>query len=297
MSRVFAIIFTKIFCEQTKISRVCINTVCKIPVLSHYTKGGTQMSTKTDLAKEIIAGIFPEYSKKRDFLFRSTEISEVIIETDEDSALFGKPKGRYVTVEADFPRFAFEKFDEEVLAAASEIGKMLPEAGNILAVGIGNDALTADSIGPLAAENLFAGEFSGRKLFSAAPGVSGKTGIEPSVFVSALAEKLSPAAVIIIDSLAAEEISHVCRSIQLCDCGIAPGSGFGKAAEEISEATLGIPVVAIGTPTVTRMGDSGFVAPNDIDFLASRAAKLIACAVNLAVFPGMGLDLIKGIII
>ena len=255
------------------------------------------MSTKTDLAKEIIDKISPDYAKKRSFFFKSTEISEVKIETDDESAILKKPKGRYVTVEADFPRFAFEKFDEEVFAAASEIGKMLPEKGDIFAVGIGNGALAADSLGPLVSEKLLAGEFSGRKLFSAAPGVSGKTGIEPEIFVSALAEKLSPAAVIIIDSLASEEIACVCRSVQICDCGIAPGSGFGKAKAEISEATLGIPVIAIGTPTVTGTDDFGFVAPNDVDFLVSRAAKLIACALNLAVFPGMGLDLIKGIII
>lgn len=255
------------------------------------------MSTKTDLAKEIIDKISPDYAKKRNFFFRSTEISEVLIETDSESAAFDKPKGRYVTVEADFPRFAFEKFDEEVFAAASELSKMLPETGDIFAVGIGNGAMTADSLGPLVSENLLAGEFFGRKLFSAVPGVFGRTGIEPELFVSALAEKLSPAAVIIIDSLAAEEITHVCRSVQICDSGIAPGSGFGKAAAEISAATLGIPVIAIGTPTVTRMGDSGFVAPNDIDFLVERAAKLIACAVNLAVFPRAGMDFIKGIII
>ena len=89
------------------------------------------MSTKTDLAKEIIDKISPDYAKKRSFFFKNTEISEVSIETEDESAIFEKPKGRYVTIEADFPRFAFEKFDEEVFAAASEIGKMLPEKGDI----------------------------------------------------------------------------------------------------------------------------------------------------------------------
>lgn len=297
MSRVFVLVFTKNICKQTKISRVCINTVCKIPVLSYYIKGDIEMSTKTDLAKEIIDKISPDYAKKRSFFFKSTEISEVLVETEEESALFEKPKGRYITVETDFPRFAFEKFDEEALAAAFEISKMLPKSGDVLAVGIGNALLTADSLGPLVSENLLAGEFFGRKLFSTVPGVFGRTGIEPEAFVFALAKKLSPSAVIIIDSLAAEEISHVCRSVQICDSGISPGSGFGKAKAEISAATLGIPVIAVGTPTVTNIGEADFVSPNNIDFLVKRAAKLIACAVSLAVFPKAGIDFIKGIIL
>ena len=255
------------------------------------------MSTKTDLAKEIIDKISPDYAKKRSFFFKSTEISEVLIETDKEAAFFEKPKGRYVTVEADFPRFAFEKFDEEVFAAASEIGKMLPEKGDIFAVGIGNGALTADSLGPLAAENLLAGEYFGRKLFSAVPGVSGRTGVELSVFVSALAEKLSPAALIIIDSLAAENLENICRSVQLSNSGLAPGSGFGRVKTALSAENLGVPVVAVGSPTVARLSDSDFVSPGDIDILVRRTAKLISAAVNLAVFPEAGLDFIKGIIL
>ena len=85
------------------------------------------MSIKTDLAKEIINKISPDYAKKRGFLFGKTEISEIFIETDGEADFFGKPKGKYVTVEADFPRIPLGNFDEEVLAIASELRKMLPE--------------------------------------------------------------------------------------------------------------------------------------------------------------------------
>ena len=255
------------------------------------------MSTKTDLAKEIINKISSEYSKKRSFFFGKTEISEIFIETAEESAFFGKPKGKYVTVEADFPRLPLGNFENEVLAISAELKKLLPEGGNVLAVGIGNGFLTADSLGPLSAENLLCGEFFGRKLFALVPGVFGRTGIEPEILIKAAVEKLSPAAVIVIDSLAAESAKNVCRSVQLCDFGLAPGSGFGKGKTALSKETLGVPVVAIGSPTVTRLSDSDFVSPNDIDILIRRTAKLISAAVDLAVFPEAGMDFIKGIII
>ena len=85
------------------------------------------MSTKTDLAKEIINKILPEYSKKRKFFYGETEVSEILIETAEESAFFGKPKGKYVTVEADFPRLPFGNFENEALAVSAELKKLLPE--------------------------------------------------------------------------------------------------------------------------------------------------------------------------
>ena len=257
------------------------------------------MSTKTDLAKEIIGRNFPDYSKKRRFFCGNTEVFEVFIETDGNSRLFGKPQGKYITVESDFPRLPSKDFDEEVFAVSSGLKNLLPEKGNILAVGIGNAFLTADSLGPAAAENLLCGEFFGRKLFSLVPGVFGRTGIEPEILIKSATEKLSPSAVILIDSLAAEDIGNVCHSIQISDSGIAPGSGLGGGKTALSEKTLGVPVVAIGTPTVTRLShsDSVFVSPNDIDILIRRSAKLISSAINLAVFPEAGLDFIKGIIL
>ena len=255
------------------------------------------MSTKTDLAKEIINKKSPFYAKKRKFVFKGTEISEILIETEEEATLFQKPPGKYVTVEADFPRLPFGNFENEVFAISAELKKLLPEKGNILAVGLGNASLTADSLGPFSVENLLCGEFSGRKLFSLVPGVLGKTGIEPFLLVKSAVEKLSPSAVLVIDSLAAENLENVCRSVQLCNSGLAPGSGFGRSGTAFSKKSLGVPVIAIGSPTVTRLSDSEFVSPNDIDILVRRTAKLISAAVDLAVFPEAGMDFIKGIIL
>ena len=115
--------------------------------------------------------------------------------------------------------------------------------------------------------------------------------------INSAAEKLSPAAVILIDSLAAENLENICRSVQLSDSGLAPGSGFGRVKTAISAENLAVPVVAVGSPTVARLSDSDFVSPGDIDILVRRTAKLISVAVNLAVFPEAGLDFIKGIIL
>lgn len=247
------------------------------------------MSTKTDLAKEIIDKKSFIYAKKQSFSFGGTEIFEVRIETDEDSALFGKPKGIYITVEADSIRIPLSDFFGEAFALASEIRKMIPEKGDILLVGIGNSSLTADSLGPLTAEMIPCGEFSGRKLFAFSPGTFGKTHIEPEIFIFAAIEKLRPAAVIFIDALAAEDISHICRTIQLTDSGISPGSGVGRAKAPLNKENLGVPAIAIGTPTVIRYPDSDsvFVSPNDIDILIKKAARLIAFAAVLAVFPSL----------
>ena len=78
---------------------------------------------------------------------------------------------------------------------------------------------------------------------------------------------------------------------------IKAGSGFGKGKTALSKETLGVPVIAIGSPTVTRLSDSDFVSPGDIDILVRRTAKLISAAVDLAVFPEAGMDFIKGIIL
>lgn len=255
------------------------------------------MSIKTDLAKELFDKISPNYPKKRSFVFGKTEISEISIETKADSETFGKPLGKYVTIEVDFPRKPFENFYEEANAVAFELRKMLPLSGTVLAVGLGNSFLTSDSLGPLTAEKLCCGELFGRKLCSVTTGVFGRTAIEPQILISALTEKLSPSAVVLIDSLAAENIDCVCHSVQLCDSGLSPGSGLSAEKQPISAKTLGIPVIALGTPTVTRISssDSVFVSPNDIDVLVKRCAKLLSLAICLAVFPEDESEFIKGI--
>ncbi|MBR3952033.1 MAG: GPR endopeptidase [Oscillospiraceae bacterium] len=253
------------------------------------------MSTKTDLAKEIIDRISPDYPKKKEKFFGKTKITEIAVETPEEADLLEKPKGRYITIEADSIRPPFDTFDEEAAAIAAELGRLLPKKDKILVVGIGNEGLTADSLGPLTAKKLPCGKFSGRELFAFSPGVSGATGIEPVLLIKSAAEKLEPDGIIIIDSLLAENIFHICRTIQLTDSGIAPGSGISGKRKALNRESIGFPVIAAGTPTVTLSAesDSLFVSPGDIDFLVKRAARLLAVSLVLAVFPEIGIETAK----
>ena len=133
----------------------------------------------------------------------------------------------------------------------------------------------------------------------------GTTGVESAVQIRALCEALRPACVLAIDALAGSELSGLCRSVQICDTGIAPGSGVGNDREALDRASLGIPVIAVGVPTVIdasslaagkELGDL-FVTPRFIDSAVRSVARLIAYGVNLALHPGLtiaDIDLLVG---
>ena len=267
-----------------------------MPVPNYYNKGEYQMSIKTDLAKEIIDRISPEYSKKLEFYRAGTKITRIAVENPKDSALINKPIGKYITVEADSPRMLYGKFDEEAEAIASELKELLPKSGDILVAGIGSAFLTADSLGPISAEKIIRQSFKNRKILVLIPGTEARTGMTPGRLILSAVREFSPSAVILIDSLAAENIGNVCKSIQITDSGIAPGSGIFADAAAIDEKFLGVPTVGIGSPTVAGLSEKGvFVSPKDIDFLVQRTASLIAAGISLAVFPELGIEFIKEI--
>ena len=256
------------------------------------------MSTKTDLAKEIIDKISPEFNAKSSFYCGKTKITKIEIKTESDSKLIEKPMGKYLTVEADSIRHPEADFDEEVFAIKNEISSLLPKEGDILLVALGNRFLTADSLGTEAASKSLAGSFFGRSLRVLFAEAEGKTALSPRRLIKAAVLEFNPAAVILIDSLAAEDIGHICRSIQITDAGIIPGSGIRREKSAINKEYLGIPVLAIGTPTVIRFPEKEniMVSPNDIDVLIKRAAHLIAVAVSFAVFKELDIGFIKDLI-
>jgi spore protease len=138
-----------------------------------------------------------------------------------------------------------------------------------------------------------------------ATGVLGQTGMETAEIVNALIAKIKPNAVIVIDALACSDIKRLGTTIQLSDSGISPGSGVQNSRKELSSETLGIPVIAIGVPTVVDMHTivqnltghavskqmpNMMVTSRDIDKLIERAAKLIANGINLALQPQMSYE-------
>lgn len=176
-----------------------------------------------------------------------------------------KPAGNYLTLEFEDVTDT-DNLNKVQMVFKEELLKMLDLLGydktkKTCVIGLGNKNSTPDSLGPLVADkiivtkHLFDMNESVDQRFSYVsafyPGVTGQTGIETSDFIKAVVDKTKPDFVIVIDALSSSSISRVNKSIQVTDSGITPGSGVGNKRKEISENTLGVPVVAIGVPTVT----------------------------------------------
>ncbi len=198
-------------------------------------------------------------------LFGEKRLGRVIVTSVKVDAQgekkIGKKKGTYITLTvpgltsddweglADMSRVLIRKMDEVIL----DISTL--KTGKILLIGLGNRDITPDAVGPLTMDklrdivpNYYSEE--GSEVFVYAPGVTIQTGLETSDFVNALVTEIKPDLLIVIDALAARDSSRLCRTIQLTDTGIHPGSGVGNSRKEISKEVLGIPVIAIGIPTV-----------------------------------------------
>lgn len=222
--------------------------------------------------------------------------------TPQGEAAVGKPRGRYIT--AELPPLTDNERD--LTAHAHLIGKelagMLPPEGTVLVVGLGNRNMTPDALGPATAEMVLAtrhirGEFDRaagltdlRPTAVVTPGVLGQTGTESSETVRGVCREIHPAAVIVIDALAAGEVSRLGRTVQLCDSGIAPGSGVGNDRRPLNREVLGVPVIGMGVPTVVDAAVKGcdtpvMMTPREIDLLISRAARLLAAAIHAALHP------------
>ena len=234
----------------------------------------------------------------------------------------GKPPGTYITLTLDgLQRREEDSFGRAVRALAAELSTLLPESvenAPVLVAGLGNRSITPDAIGPKVHEHTLvtrhlishAPEHFGafRSVASLATGVLGTTGVESGQLVSSLCADLRPACVIAVDALASRSVSRLCRTIQLADTGITPGSGVGNHRFALTRESLGIPVIAIGVPTVVDAAtlaadlldsqnppDLGteknlLVTPKDIDSQVKDLSKVIGYGINLALQPGLTLE-------
>ncbi|KXG11342.1 Germination protease [Anoxybacillus sp. P3H1B] len=207
--------------------------------------------------------------------------------TEEGAQSIGKKPGTYITLEAQGIReqdTELQKKVEEVFAKEFHafLQKLnIPKEASCLVVGLGNDNVTPDALGPLAVENLLitrhlfqlqpeSVQEGFRPVSALAPGVMGTTGIETSDIIDGVVEKTKPDFIVVIDALAARSIERVNATIQISDAGIHPGSGVGNKRKELSKETLGIPVIAIGVPTVV---DAVSITSDTIDFLLKHFGK------------------------
>lgn len=194
-------------------------------------------------------------------------VTKVSIDTKNAAKAMGKPMGIYVTMEAPAMVEPDEACHREISACfAEELLKLLPGEGkekNVLVVGLGNREVTADALGPQAVDNLLitrhivkeygtaAYNCSKMNLLSALePGVMAKTGMETAEIVKGVVRETSPDVLIVIDALAARSTKRLNRTIQITNTGIQPGSGVGNHRNALTRDTLGVPVIAVGIPTV-----------------------------------------------
>lgn len=233
-----------------------------------------QVQIRTDLAlearesvsekEEHLHGVQVEEEYKEE---SEIKITRVTIESKNGARLLGKAMGTYVTLEAPNMAHPDEDYHEEIAKElASQIKFLLPkekEQLSILIVGLGNREVTADSLGPRVVDNLMItrhmvmefgnAAYEGRKLpltSSLVPGVMAKTGMESQEIISGVVAQTHPDLVLVIDALAARSIKRLNRTIQISNAGINPGSGVGNYRNAIQEENLGVPVIALGVPTV-----------------------------------------------
>lgn len=241
------------------------------------------------------------------------------IRSEEGARSIGRPMGVYDTL--TLPRMCDLDCDE-IDDAKNEVAKGLCRIcdaseiapDRILVVGLGNPSLTPDAVGALSAdrvaptmhikredEHLFY-SLECSEIAVITPGVSGKSGLEAAETVRCICERIKPDVVFAIDALAAGAPSRLGTTVQICNTGIQPGAGIGNGRLEISEGTLGVPVIAIGVPTVInsqlfivengearapRRSEGMFLCPQYIGEIVANAAKIIGGGINQA----FGLDL------
>jgi len=291
---------------------------------------------RTDLAleaREGLSGALPDgvEEDRRDVL--GFGVTRVRITNRAGADLLCKPIGDYVTLELGrLLRREDNAFADGARALADELRAMLRlgSGDSVLVAGLGNPAITPDAVGHLTAESTLAtrhlraqprGPFSAfRSVAVLEPGVLGTTGLESADVVRAVAGEAKPAAVIAVDALASRRAERVCTTVQLSDTGIVPGSGVGGGRTALDRAALGVPVIALGVPTVVdaatlasdlaeeagasldadalRRASGGLiVTPRDIDARVRDISRLLGYGINLALHEGLAvsdLDMLLG---
>jgi len=300
------------------------------------------MIFRTDLITEAaevdssLTGIKSEKIKKSGI--KGTQVEVLNKEAEER---IGKRQGKYISFETDA---LLSRDTEEYIkiskAIADEIKKLVPAEKDktVLVVGLGNESMTPDSIGPMVVKNIFVtrhileylpNEADERmnSVCAIAPGVLGVTGLESADVIKGIISKTQVCAIIVIDALAARRSERMFSTFQLTDTGIEPGAGVGNKRIALTKETIGVPVIAMGVPTVIyasslvydaavdllsditgqseqKVEDAArkmasfsmedmVVTPKEIDIIAKDSAKIIADGINLALHNNISLNEIQ----
>ncbi|GHH97061.1 GPR endopeptidase [Neobacillus kokaensis] len=259
----------------------------------------SKYSVRTDLAIEAREMVIAQNSVDQEenlshiegVIIKEKDVDNIKISlvevTKQGEEALGKKAGRYLTLEVqgireqntDVQQKTGEVFAREFAHFLESIG--IKKTDSCLVVGLGNWNVTPDALGPMVCENLLVTrhlfqlqpenvEEGYRPVSALSPGVMGLTGIETSDIIFGVVEKTKPDFVIAIDALASRSIERVNSTIQISDTGIHPGSGVGNKRKELSKDTLGVPVIAIGVPTVV---DAVSITSDTIDFILKHFGK------------------------
>lgn len=282
------------------------------------------MAFRTDLAVEAIenhktAAALP-HVRQSDRMLEGFAVHEVRILSEDAAREIGKPQGRYLTLELDaLIRREEDAFPRACKALSTLLRELLPRPndGPVLIAGLGNRMITPDAIGPQTADHVIATRHliaqspaifaDWRPVSALAPGVLGQTGVETGEVICGVLDRVRPAAVIAVDALAAGRLSRLLRTVQLADTGITPGAGVGNARAALNKETLGVPVIAVGVPTVvdgatlaheisSQLGQPDcealddlsqpvMITTRDIDREVADISRMIGYAVNMALHP------------
>lgn len=243
------------------------------------------MNFRTDFADERLEicnekdyankGIKVENRKISDKL----DICKVDVTNSDGEKLLGKKIGTYTTVNIkDLEIITKDEFEAVKKIFATEIGTFIKDARSLLIIGLGNSETTADSIGPKVVNNLkitrhilkYEPELLPKNTISTsaiAPGVLGTTGIETEEIVKSMVEIVKPDKTIVIDAMATSNTERLLKTIQISDTGIEPGAGVNNKRKEISKDTIGVPVIAIGVPTVV---DAAVIVAQSFEKLSEK---------------------------
>lgn len=296
----------------------------------------SQFRVRTDLAVEArdyvmdaneeCRGIRVEETKEGDI-----QTTTVFIDTKNASKAMGKPMGCYITIEAS----RLDEMDEDyqkivskiVSKSLREIIKNKKREKSVLIVGLGNREVTADALGPQVVDKLYITRHIVKEYGKAAyggnivhnisgvvPGVMAKTGMESEEMIKGIVKETKPDIVIVVDALASRSTKRLNKTIQITDTGIHPGSGVGNYRNALTEETIGVPVVAVGIPTVVSAStividaieeiskETGadtyskfverhtktigelqnmFVTGKDVDAIVERLADTLSMAINM----------------
>lgn len=287
----------------------------EIKMKRYFTGRNEEMSDMfTDLAVER-RRINPEI---RGVEYKSVECGVGIWEcikigSEEGARSIGRPKGKYDTLSTGrMDLLSEDEIDDATEEIARKLCEMMDSASAIpdrlLVVGLGNRNLTPDSIGPKAAclvkPTLHIKDFD-EEMFSSlecseiaviTPGVTAESGIDSAEIVKGISRRILPDAIIAVDAIATRSAERLGSTVQISDTGLFPGSGIGNSKSALTESTLGIPVIAIGVPTVidsrifgvqdaTKIkpnAEAMMVSPKEIDEITTNAARIIGGAINQA---------------